>query len=405
MKTEIHAKYKNTPEGDEAEKIIRSCVHCGFCNATCPTYQELSDERDGPRGRIYLIKQMLETDEASESTRLHLDRCLTCRSCETTCPSGVEYGKLLDIGRGVVEKKAPRTWRERLLRKILLLLLPYPQRFGFLIVVGQWVRPALPEYLRKKIPEKQVPITWPPQRQPRVMMGLHGCAQSVTTPNTNAAAARVLDRLGVSLIASNEAGCCGAVSYHLGAQDEGKRLMKKNIDAWWPAIESGLEAIVITASGCGELVKEYGHILKDDPEYAEKAHRVSKMTRDLSEVVAAEDLSVLSIKRNYSKIAVHCPCTLQHGQKLPGIVEKILTDVGFDLASARDKHLCCGSAGAYSLLQPKMSRQLLKKKVAALVQDDPDTIVTANVGCQLHLASEARVPVRHWIEIMDEALG
>jgi len=405
MKTDLHPLFRDTEEGEEAEAILRSCVHCGFCTATCPTYQELGDERDGPRGRIYLIKQLLEEGEATEKTRKHLDRCLTCRSCETTCPSGVQYGRLVDIGRYVVERQQRRPLQERLLRWGLRQVLPYANRFTPLLRLGQMVKPLLPAYLHNKIPAKQTPSPWPKSSHHRVMVALAGCAQPAATPNTNAAAARVLDKLGITLVEPPKAGCCGAMSYHLSEHDEGLNFARRNIDAWWPAIESGAEAVVITASGCGTMVKEYGHLLASDPLYAEKAQKISALARDLSEVIAAEDLTALQFNDKGQKTAVHCPCSLQHGQQLPDSVEKILTDAGLNLAATKDKHLCCGSAGTYSLLQPQMSQQLLENKLQALTADNPERIVTANVGCQIHLASKAEVPVQHWIEVIDEATG
>jgi glycolate oxidase iron-sulfur subunit len=405
METHLAEFIKDTPDGREADAILRSCVHCGFCTATCPTYQMLGDELDGPRGRIYLIKQVLEGAEATEKTRSHLDRCLTCRSCETTCPSGVTYHRLLDIGRDVIEQQVPRSPGEKAIRWTLRQVLPYRHRFGTLLKMGQLVRPLMPALLRKKIPARQQKLTRPSGSHKRVMLALEGCAQPSATPNTEIAAARVLDRLGITLIAAPAAGCCGAVDFHLGAHRAGLDFFKRNIDAWWPAIEEGAEAIVISASGCGAMVKEYGHLLKDDPHYAAKAQRVTELAKDLSEVVAAEDLSKLRHKAHPARLAFHCPCTLQHAQQLSGAVENILQRLGFDLARTRDKHLCCGSAGTYSILQPKMSRRLLKDKLDALSIDGPSVIATANIGCQLHLATEAKVPVHHWIELVDQATG
>ncbi|GAA3551884.1 glycolate oxidase subunit GlcF [Zobellella aerophila] len=401
MRTDIHVKYLDHPEIQEAEAILRSCVHCGFCTATCPTYQELGDERDGPRGRIYLIKQMLESGEVSEKSQTHLDRCLTCRSCETTCPSGVRYGRLADIGRGIMEQQLPRPGGQRLLRWVLRKVLPYPSRFGPLLALGRLGKPLLPAALAAKVPPAQQAGTWPATRHPRFMLALGGCAQSTATPNTNAAAARVLDRLGIRLQQAPDAGCCGAVSYHLSAHEEGLGFMRRNIDAWWPLIEAGAEAIVISASGCGAMVKEYGDKLREDPAYADKARRVSELARDLSEVLADEDLSRLGLAGQGRKTAVHCPCTLQHALGLGGQVEAILRKAGVELTPVKDGHLCCGSAGTYSVLQPTLSQQLLTNKLAALTAGDPEQIVTANVGCQLHLASKAQVPVKHWIELLD----
>ncbi|WP_027853719.1 glycolate oxidase subunit GlcF [Marinobacterium litorale] len=402
MKTEILQIYQSTPEGQEAEEILRSCVHCGFCTATCPTYQELSDERDGPRGRIYLIKQLLETGEVTEKTRTHLDRCLTCRSCETTCPSGVQYGRLVDIGRGLVEQKLDRPLKEKLMRWGLRKVLPYPERFGPMMKLGQTFRPVLPAALKAKVPPKRVASPWPAKRHARVMLALAGCAQSAAAPTTNAAAARVLDRLGITLVEAPEAGCCGAVSYHLSAHEEGLDFMRRNIDAWWPAIESGCEAIVMTASGCGAMVQEYGHLLRHDPRYADKAKRVSELTRDLAEVLLEEDLSLLKAERPSGKVAVHCPCTLQHAMKQGGCVDAVLKQAGFDLAKTENNHLCCGSAGTYSVLQPVLSQRLLNNKIQALTGESPARIVTSNIGCQLHLESKASVPVQHWIELLDQ---
>lgn len=401
MRTQINIKYLDHPDVREAEAILRSCVHCGFCTATCPTYQELGDERDGPRGRIYLIKQMLESGEVSDRSRTHLDRCLSCRSCETTCPSGVQYGRLAEIGRGMVEQQLERPAGQRLLRWLLRKVLPYPSRFGPLLALGRLGRPLLPAALAAKVPAAQTARPWPARRQPRTMLVLAGCAQASATPNTNAVAARVLDRLGISLFTAPEAGCCGAVSYHLSAHEEGLDFMRRNIDAWWPHIEAGAEAIVISASGCGAMVREYGDKLGDDPAYAHKARRVSELARDLSEVLEGEDLSRLELAGRGRKTAVHCPCTLQHALKLGGRVETILQKAGVQLTPVRDGHLCCGSAGTYSVLQPELSQRLLTNKLAALTAGQPEQIVTANVGCQLHLASRAEVPVKHWIELLD----
>jgi glycolate oxidase iron-sulfur subunit len=407
MKTDLIPYYKDSPEGQDAEAILRSCVHCGFCNATCPTYQELNDERDGPRGRIYLIKQLLEGGEVTENTRTHLDRCLTCRSCETTCPSGVQYGRLIDFGRAEVEKKLDRPLNQKLMRWALRQVLPYPKRFGPLLKVGQVLRPIMPEAIKAKMPPKrQANSPWPAERHDRVMLALAGCAQPSTTPNTNIATARVLDKLGITLVEEPKAGCCGAVSYHLGAHDEGLDFMRRNIDAWWPAVEAGVEAIVMTASGCGAMVQDYGYALRHDAIYSEKAHKISALTKDISEILSAEDLAKLSVNNtpastSSGKVAVHCPCTLQHAMKQSGVVEDILQRAGIELTKTKDAHLCCGSAGTYSILQPEMSQKLLSNKLEALTLGQPDRIVTSNVGCQLHLESKAKVPVQHWIELLD----
>jgi glycolate oxidase iron-sulfur subunit len=404
MKTEIAPKFLNLQHGAEAESILRACVHCGFCNATCPTYQELQDERDGPRGRIYLIKQLLEGGEVTERSRTHLDRCLTCRSCETTCPSGVKYGRLIDIARDVMEIELPRGPGDKFKRWMLRKILPTPVLFSNLVKLGQMVRPLMPEPLRSKIPPRQIASPWPKSSHKRVMLILESCGQPSTTPNTNAAAARVLDGLGISLLVAPEASCCGALSYHLGAHKEGLKFMRRNIDAWWPVVENGAEAIVISASGCGPMVQEYGHLLKDDPDYAAKATRISELTKDLSEIIGAEDLSNLSLDPTRQKIALHIPCTLQHGMGLPDTVGDIFLRAGFRLAKTEEGHSCCGSAGTYSLLEPKLSARLLRRKLKALMVDDPDQIATANIGCQLHLQTKSQKPVQHWIELLDQAV-
>ncbi len=404
MQTAFIDRFKQSAEGQEAEEIIRTCVHCGFCLATCPTYQLLGDELDSPRGRIYLMKEVMEGAEPSRRTQQHLDRCLTCRACETTCPSGVQYGRLVDIGRNVVEKSQPRPLSEKLLRRSLRQIIPHAGRFSAALKAGRAVAPMLPASLRGKIPPRRQPLPWPQaDALKRRMLVLDGCVQPATAPNTNVAAARVLARLGIRLERIAEAGCCGAVSHHLSAENEARDFMRRNIDAWWPHVEAGAEAIVMTASGCGVMVRDYGHLLRDDPQYAEKAARISEMTRDLSEVLANEDTSALNASAGNRRVAYHPPCTLQHGQGITGVVEKLLRDVGFDLAPVPDSHLCCGSAGTYSILQKDLSQQLLDNKLRALEGGHPEWIVTANIGCQLHLESRAGVPVRHWIEVLDEA--
>jgi len=399
MQTSLSAEFLRTMQGQEADSILRSCVHCGFCTATCPTYQLLGDELDGPRGRIYLIKQMLEGNEVSEATRNHLDRCLTCRACETTCPSGVRYGRLVDIGREIVEHKVPRGAIDKFVRYVLRQVFPYPLRFGFFLNIGQLFRPFLPRALARYIPAKQKITSWQTQTRARTMLVLQGCVQSVATPNTNAASARIFDHLGIELVAARGAGCCGAVSHHLSASEEALDFMRRNIDAWWPHIEQGAEAVVITASGCGAVVKDYGVLLQNDEAYAEKAKRVSALTKDISEVLLHETLPKIKSK---TRVAFHSPCTLQHGQKLAGVVETILQKAGFELCSINDAHLCCGSAGTYSILQAKLSKQLLKNKLQSLQADQPDIIATANIGCQLHLATGTTAPVVHWVELLAE---
>jgi glycolate oxidase iron-sulfur subunit len=411
MQTNLADFIKDTPQGREADAILRKCVHCGFCSATCPTYQLLGDELDGPRGRIYLMKQVLEGAEPTAKTQLHLDRCLTCRSCETTCPSGVRYGRLLDISRPIVDARVGRGAVETFTRKALRAVIPDPSLFAPLLKLGQLTRPLLPGALKRKVPPPAKVTAWPTTSHMRKMLVLDGCAQPSLSPNTNAAAARVLDRLGITLVRAPRAGCCGAVSYHLNAQDEALDYMRRNIDAWWPYIEQGAEAIVMTASGCATMVAEYGHLLAFDPAYAEKARRVSALMKDVSEIIAAEKdklkaLPPLASRLSpHRKIAFHAPCSLQHGLKMKGQVEALLTDLGFDLTPVPDSHLCCGSAGTYSILQPALSQQLLKNKIAALTSGAPTAIVTANIGCQSHLQTATGLPVMHWIEALDARLA
>ncbi|MDL0431576.1 glycolate oxidase subunit GlcF [Marinobacter sp. TBZ242] len=402
MQTNLVQQFANTPEGQEAESILRACVHCGFCTATCPTYQELNDERDGPRGRIYLMKMFLEGEEVTEKSREHLDRCLTCRSCETTCPSGVKYGRLIDISRGLMEQEMPRPPQERWIRWSLARVLPNRRLFGLLLRIGQIFRPVLPGKLRTKVPPRKQASPWPAASHERIVLALAGCVQPSATPNTNAAAARVLDRLGITMVEAPEAGCCGAVNHHLSEHEKALEAMRRNIDAWWPAIDAGAEAIIMTASGCGAMVQEYGHLLRDDPVYAAKAQKVSDMTIDLGAFLLDQDLEKLNVRKDAGKVAFHCPCTLQHAMQQSGVVDQVLRKAGIELADTKEKHLCCGSAGTYSILQPELSQRLLNNKLKALTVDNPDRIVTANIGCQMHLETSAKVPVQHWIELLDQ---
>ncbi|TAM12484.1 MAG: glycolate oxidase iron-sulfur subunit [Nevskiaceae bacterium] len=405
MQTSLPQSLLDTLEGAEADRILRSCVHCGFCLATCPTYQLTGDELDSPRGRIYQIKEMLEGAPVGASTQLHLDRCLTCRACETTCPSGVEYGQLVDIGRGAIEQRVPRSVQVRAKRWLLRKFLARPRLFGFFLRLGQFFRPLLPRALAATVPARQKPLPALPSGATstltRRMLVLEGCVQSVATPNTNAAARRVLASFGIALVSAPQAGCCGALDYHLAAHEAGLDRVRRNIDAWWPDVMAGAQAIVVSASGCGVMVKDYGRLLAHDPAYAEKAVRVAALARDLAEVVAAENRSAWRGLGAGRRIACHAPCTLQHGQKLPGLVEGILRDAGFELTPIADAHLCCGSAGTYSILQPKLSRALRTDKLHALEAGEPELIATANVGCQMHLQAGTSRPVRHWIELFD----
>ncbi|MCB1915459.1 MAG: glycolate oxidase subunit GlcF [Rhodocyclaceae bacterium] len=411
MQTNLADFIKETPQGREAERILRACVHCGFCTATCPTYQLLGDELDGPRGRIYLIKQVLEGREATVSTQLHLDRCLTCRSCESTCPSGVQYGRLVDIGREVVESRVARPAAQRATRWLLKEFVPRAGLFGASMKLGRMVKPLLPAVLKAKVPDVRPAGRWPEARHGRRWIVLAGCAQPAMAPSVNGAAARVLDALGISLVEVAGAGCCGAVRYHLNDQEGGLDDARRNIDAWWPMIEGGeAEGVLMTASGCGAQVREYAHLLADDPAYGERARRLCEATLDVSELLTQE---VAALERaleqrgvgSAERIAFHAPCTLQHGQKIRGVVERLMVAAGFELTVVADGHLCCGSAGTYSLLQPELSTRLRDNKLAALGAGGPSRIASANVGCMTHLESAATVPVVHWIELIDERLN
>jgi glycolate oxidase iron-sulfur subunit len=410
MQTALAPEFKGTPDGNAAEAILRKCVHCGFCTATCPTYQLLGDELDGPRGRIYLIKQVLEGTEPTRATQVHLDRCLTCRNCESTCPSGVQYGALVEIGRRIVDEKVARPAGERAARWALKEGLTSPL-FKPAMALGRLMRPLVPAALKDKVPGAAPPQAhrWPQRTHARKVLMLAGCVQPSMLPNINSATARVLDAAGIQTLVAGDAGCCGAIRAHLNDHDGGLADMRRNVDAWWPLVERGeVEAIVMNASGCGVTVKDYGHALARDPAYAERAARISALTKDLSELLP-DLVPVLAPRlagRTPRTIAFHPPCTLQHGQQLRGGVEGGLRELGFDVQlAATESHLCCGSAGTYSVLQPELSGQLRERKLGQLLPLAPEAIVSANVGCIQHLQGGTGIPVRHWVEVLDEALG
>jgi glycolate oxidase iron-sulfur subunit len=411
METHLADFINGTKAGQEAEAILRACVHCGFCTATCPTYQLLGDELDGPRGRIYLIKQVLEGDEPTAKTQLHLDRCLNCRSCETTCPSGVHYSRLLDIGREVVEAKVPRKGRDRMLRGVLRNALPRTGLFGAAMRLGRAVRPLLPRILQAKVPPSTGAGKRPTTVHERKMIELAGCVQPSMYPNINAAAARVLDRLGITLLDAPGVGCCGALRFHLNDVEAGRKDARRLIDAWLPLLEAGAEAVVMTASGCGVHVRDYGHLLQDDPVYAQKATLVSAAVRDLSEVIAEEKEPLTALlegtrkNREGTSTAFHSPCTLQHGQQIRGVVENLLQAAGFTTKAVSNGHMCCGAAGTYSILEPELSVQLRDLKVESLTAGSPGVIVSANAGCIAHLQAGTPTPVQHWIELIDQSLN
>ena len=433
MQTDLAPEFKNTPEGAEAEAILRKCVHCGFCTATCPTYQLLGDELDGPRGRIYLIKQVLEGKPVTRSTQIHLDRCLTCRNCETTCPSGVQYGNLVEIGRRIVDERVERPAGERAARWALKEGLTSPL-FAPAMKAGQWVRPLLPKALKNKVPAPSGASAhqWPTREHARKVLLLMGCVQPAMMPNINSATARVLDAAGIQTLVADGAGCCGAVRLHLNDHPGAHADMRRNIEAWWPLVEGmtergKVEAIVMNASGCGVTVKEYAHALANDPAYAAKAQLIASLTRDLSELLpdlvpalrarldppaplASQPHPLPDVpaddRRIGTRLAFHPPCTLQHGQQLRGGVEASLRALGFDIEIARTEgHLCCGSAGTYSVLQPDLAYALRDRKLASLAELQPQTIVSANIGCIQHLQTGTTTPVRHWVEVLDDALS
>lgn len=442
MQTEPFTAIEDPQRRQEAEAIVRACVHCGFCNATCPTYQLLGDERDGPRGRIYLIKQVLEGSPATAKTRLHLDRCLTCRSCETTCPSGVAYGDLIDIGRQVIEQQVGRSWLDAAKRRLLNWVLPYPKRFAFTMGLAWRVKPLLPKSLQQSVPAKPAATNsiTAISKYTRTVLLLEGCVQPVLAPEINLALEHILNHFGIGVVCAKTAGCCGALSYHLNFQSQGLSFMRSNIDAWLPHLDAGIDTLVTTASGCGVTVKDYASLLQHDAEYSAKATRISQACVDAVELL--EQLNWESVKQSTTPlntfrpepvegrsrtgldepipqqtqhnlapainppktIAVQSPCTLQHGQKLEGRVEALLSRLGFQLTAVPNAHLCCGSAGTYSLLQPQLAQRLKQDKLSALMASAPDEIATANIGCLQHLRSDAAVPVRHWLEVVAEAL-
>ncbi len=398
MQTQLPPAILATESGRRADAILRACVHCGFCNATCPTYLLTGDELDGPRGRIYLVKEMLEADAPSSVARDHLDRCLTCRACETTCPSGVAYGELAEIGRNFVEARGRRATVDRLARDALVRVVSSPERLAFFARLGRAFRALLPGYLARAVPRISLRRPVALKNHARRVVVLDGCAQRVTTPEVNAALARILDAADVKVVRVADEACCGSLALHLGQAERARAAMRANVDALYTTAV-GAEAIVSTASGCGVTVKEYGRLLADDPLYAERAQWVAEHTCDAAEYldrIGAE----LSRRHPATTVAWHAPCTLQHGQRVNGVVEKLLQRAGYELAPVAEAHLCCGSAGTYSVLQPKLADDLRRRKLGALTATNADVIATANVGCQLHLRDGTEIPVRHWLELV-----
>lgn len=412
METHLAGWLAGTPDGEDAERNLRRCVHCGFCLATCPTYRLTGDERDSPRGRIYLMKQVVEGATPTRSTQTHLDRCLTCLNCVTTCPSGVEYGHLVDVGRKLVEQQVRRPWHERLVRWLLRETLTRQQVFGPAMRLGQWVRPVLPPFLRDKVLLRRAAGAWPVRRHARRVLLLDGCVQPAMLPSIDAATARVLDRLGIEAVIEPRSGCCGAIRHHLNDTGGALREARRNIDAWLPHLDAGVEIVLVNASGCGAMVKEYAHLLRADPVYAGKARRIVEATRDPAEWLPAELAghsdrirAAVAGGAASSRVVFHAPCTLQHGQRIRGAVERWLATVGVMPAPVADGHLCCGSAGTYSVLQPALSKQLRADRLTALQDSRPEQILSANIGCIAHIQAGTGTPVRHWIEWVDEVLA
>ena len=404
MRAKIAGPLANTAAGAIAEQVLRACVHCGMCNATCPTYQLTGDELDGPRGRIYLMKQVLEGEPAGRLSQTHLDRCLGCRACETTCPSGVDYHSLYDVARPAVDQAAPRPWKERLVRWAIRAAFVHPRRLSILMSLARRVRFAAPSSLRGKLAAPRSPGPTPAPRHGRRMSLLHGCVQAAAAPAINAANRRVFDSVGIDLVETPAVGCCGALSFHNGSQAEGRAIARRNIDAWCAELDAGAEAIVANASGCAAFIRDYGDILADDPHYAARARRVAGAVKDPVEILKANPPKAVRAPLS-ARVAVHPPCTLRNGPELADAPAELLATLGFEPQPIRDAHLCCGSAGAYSLLQPKFANELRKAKVEALTGGEPQEILTANIGCMMHLAEASPVPVRHWIEAVDEVVS
>lgn len=411
MQTNIIESYKKYQFGQQANEILRSCVHCGFCNATCPTYQLLGDELDGPRGRIYLIKQVLEGKQPTQKTKQHLDNCLNCLNCETTCPSGVQYHHLLEIGQTLVTNSLLKRgmqlpWRKKLLRQLILKIMPYPKRFNFFVSLGVSVKALLPENLSKLLPkDHQQTLFFEAQPHSRKMLLLQGCVHNAISPDIHQKTAQLVDKLGIEVINEQDPACCGALTHHLQEEYKTISFIKNNIDSWSDAVEQGIEAIISNASGCGLMVKDYPRLvvkyLGKESEYYDKAVKIAAITQDISQVLSSEDLSALHLDATYKNIAYHPPCSLQHGQHLPEIVEQILISLGAKLSPIQDKHLCCGSAGSYSLLNPEISEQLRNNKLEHLQKNGTDVIATANIGCLHHLQTESKIPVKHWLQLIN----
>ena len=397
MQTNLPEQLLATSSGKTADNILRSCVHCGFCTATCPTYLVTGNELDSPRGRIYRVKEILEKGVASKVTRTHLESCLSCQACETTCPSDVHYHELLNIGKNVLASTVSAPFWEQVKRKTLLAALGSKKFFSFLVRLGSVFHFILPASITRQLPlSKYVPTeTTITETFQRKVVLLNGCVQNSLSPQTNEAATNILNALKIEVIELTHESCCGAMHYHSGEQVKGLVRAKKLIDQIEVALSEGAEAVISTASGCGNFIKNFETLFRDEDDY--------KLKVDISELLHQEDISKLNFTGGEG-VAFHNPCTLQHGQKLSGVVEELLSQAGFDLNQIQDSHLCCGSAGTYSLFQPEMAKVLRDKKLANLQAGHINNIATANIGGQCHLASVTKQKVRHWIEYLAESL-
>ncbi|MEO6376593.1 MAG: glycolate oxidase subunit GlcF [Caulobacteraceae bacterium] len=417
MQTQFSPEQLADPATASSERVIRKCVHCGFCLATCPTYVLLGDELDSPRGRIYLIKDMLENDRApTPEVVKHIDRCLSCLSCMTTCPSGVDYRRLVDHARDYIEHHYTRPWPERALRWLLAATLPYPARFRAALTLARLVQPlaervTLPKRLAAMF--RLAPKTLlksraatPPVAAPRGRVALlQGCAEQVLEPQIRQAASRLLGRAGFEAIAAPGEGCCGALVHHMGREDQARDFARRNVDAWTRALEAdGLDAIVITASGCGSAIKDYGFLLKDDPAYAAKAARVSALAKDVGEFLAEAGLPAARTPPG-GRVAYQAPCSLQHGQRADKASRVLLAEAGFEVCEPAEPHLCCGSAGVYNIMQPEIAGRLRERKLAMLTATGAELVASGNIGCITQLAQDAGLPVVHTVELLDWAHG
>jgi glycolate oxidase iron-sulfur subunit len=420
MQTHFSAQQLADPETAQSERIIRKCVHCGFCLATCPTYLELGNELDSPRGRIYLIKDMLEGGKPADAeTTLHIDRCLSCLSCATTCPSGVDYMHLVDHARAHIEATYRRPFADRMIRHMLAFVLPHPARFRMALTAARFARPLAPllealggpfrriaAMLRLSTavpPRSAAPLQTIQTASGRRVAILAGCAQSVLDPGINAAAERLLARFGIATVHPRGETCCGALVHHMGRTDEARDFARRNVDAWIREIDDGLEAILITTSGCGTLIKDYGHLLGQDPTYAAKAAEVARRTFDISEYLAGLDLPAAGVSR--LNVAYHAACSLQHGQRITVQPRLLLERAGFAVSEIPEGHICCGSAGTYNILQPDIARQLRDRKLSNIALTGASVIASGNIGCMTQLASATSTPIVHLVELLDWAYG